>query len=122
MEGRALNVDWHSGNAAEDGQAHRGWILGHFIDPAEGVRSSKDVEVKWGIHPVGDKRAEWTADDQRTTLVVLVEGNFRIDLTAGSVTLEKQGDYVVWGPGIDHSWEALSESVVLTARWPSSIS
>ena len=78
MEGRALNANWHSGNAAEDSQATRGWVLGHFIDPAEGVRSSKDVEVKWGIHPVGDKRAEWTADDQRTTLVILVEGNFQI--------------------------------------------
>jgi hypothetical protein len=110
--------NWHSGNAVEDGRETRGWILGHFIDPAEGVRSSKDVEVKWGLHPPGDKRAEWTADDQRTTLVFLVRGNFRIDLTEGSVTLDRQGDYVVWGPGIDHSWEAVTESVVVTVRWP----
>ena len=122
MEGRTLNSNWHSGNAAVDGLENRGWILGHFIDQAAGVRSSKDVEVKWGIHPVGDKRSEWTADDRRTTLVVLVEGNFRVDLTAGSVALEKQGDYAVWGPGIDHSWEALSESIVLTVRWPSATS
>jgi len=119
MEGRTLNGNWYSGNATEDGLEYRGWILGHFIDPAAGVRSSKDVEVKWGIHPVGDKRSEWTSDDQRTTLVLLVEGNFRVNLTAGSVMLEKQGDYAVWGPGIDHSWEALSESIVLTVRWPS---
>ena len=59
----------------------------HFIDPAEGIRSSKDVEIKWGIHPAGDKRAEWTADDQRTTLVFHVSGDFRIDLTEGSFTL-----------------------------------
>ena len=59
-------------------------------------------------------------DDLRTTLVLLVEGNFRVDLTGTSVTLEKQGDYAAWGPGIDHSWEALSESVVITVRWPSS--
>ncbi len=73
-----MSQNWHSGNAAEDGRETRGWILGHFIDPAEAVRSSKDVEVKWGIHPAGDKRPEWTADDQRTTLVLLVEGNFRL--------------------------------------------
>ena len=115
-----MSAGWYSGNAAEDGRETRGWVLGHFIDPDQGVRSSKDVEVKWGIHPVGDKRAGWTADDQRTTLVLLVEGNFRIDLTEGSVTLERQGDYAVWGPGIDHSWEALSPSVVVTVRWPSS--
>ena len=115
-----MSANWHTGNAAEDGRERRGWILGHFIDPSEGVRSSNDVEIKWGIHPVGDKRPEWTADDQRTTLVLLVQGNFRIDLTETSITLEKQGDYAVWGPGIDHSWEAITESIVITVRWPSS--
>ncbi|WP_374005171.1 hypothetical protein [Streptomyces ipomoeae] len=33
--------------------------------------------------------------------------------------LERQGDYVVWGRGVDHSWVAEEESVVLTVRWPS---
>jgi quercetin dioxygenase-like cupin family protein len=115
-----VSGNWHSGNAEDDGREHRGWILGHFIDPAEGVRSSKDVEIKWGIHPAGHKRAEWTADDQRTTLVFHVSGTFRIDLTEGSFTLEREGDYLVWGPGIDHSWEALTDAVVVTVRWPSS--
>ena len=115
-----MTGNWDSGNAEEDGRGTRGWILGHFIDPSNGVRSSEDVEVKWFTHPAGDKRHEWTTDDQRTTLVLLVTGNFRIDLTETSVTLEKQGDYLAWGPGIDHSWEALSESVVVTVRWPSS--
>jgi hypothetical protein len=93
---RLLCGPWHNGNAEEDGRKYRGWILGHFIDPGEGVRSSKDVEVKWGIHPPGDKRHEWTADDKRTTLVFLVSGKFRIDLTEGSATLERQGDNLVW--------------------------
>jgi hypothetical protein len=115
-----MSGNWHSGNAQEDGRDTRGWVLGHFINPAHGVRSSKDVEVKWGIHPAGEKRAQWTADDQRTTLVLLVQGNFRIDLTETSVTLGNQGDYLLWGPGIDHTWEALSDSVVVTVRWPSS--
>lgn len=115
-----MSGNWHSGNAKEDGRETRGWILGHFIDPSQGVRSSKDVEIKWGVHPVGDTRAEWTADDQRTTLVLLVKGTFRIDLTETSVILENQGDYAAWGPGVDHSWEAISESIVITVRWPSS--
>lgn len=114
-----MNARWYSGNAAQDGRDTRGWLLGHFIDPAESVRSSKDVEVKWGIHPAGEKRAEWTADDQRTTLVLLVKGSFRIDLTESSITLAREGDYALWGPGIDHWWEALSDSVVVTVRWPS---
>jgi quercetin dioxygenase-like cupin family protein len=122
MDGELVSGNWHSGNAEEDGRDRRGWILGHFIDPAEGVRSSKDVEIKWGIHPAGDKRAEWTTDDQRTTLVFRVSGKFRIDLTEGSFTLEREGDYLVWGPGIDHSWEAVTDAVIVTVRWPSSVS
>lgn len=115
-----MSANWYSGNAAEDGQDNRGWLLGHFIDPSQGIRSTKDVEVKWGMHSAGDKRPEWTADDQRTTLLLLVQGHFRLDLTEGSVTMTKQGDYVVWGPGIDHSWEAIDETVIITVRWPSS--
>lgn len=112
-------IDWSHGNAAEVSGDTRGWIVGHFIDPSEGVRSSKDVEVKWGIHPAGDMRPTWTVDDRRTTLVILVQGRFRVDLTTDSSTMTRQGDYVTWGPGIDHSWEAEEDSVVVTIRWPS---
>lgn len=117
--GDAVSANWHSGNAADDGHDTRGWLLGHFIEPAGDIRSTKDVEVKWGLHPAGDKRPEWTSDDQRTTLLLLVQGEFRLDLTVESVTMKRQGDYVMWGPGIDHSWEAITDSTVITVRWPS---
>jgi quercetin dioxygenase-like cupin family protein len=52
--------------------------------------------------------------------VLLVQGTFQIDLTEASITLAKQGDYAIWGPGIDHSWQAISDSTVITVRWPSS--
>jgi quercetin dioxygenase-like cupin family protein len=84
------------------------------------VRSTKDVEIEWGIHHIGEKRTEWTSDDQRTTLVLLVDGDFVVNLTQGSAELTRQGDYAVWGPGIDYSWEAKENSVVITVRWPSS--
>lgn len=114
-----MTANWSHGNAEEASADTRGWLIGHFIDPSEGVRSSKDVEVKWGTHPAGDKRPEWTSDDQRTTLVLLVQGNFRVDLTEGSSTMTRQGDYIMWSPGIDHTWEANEDSVVITVRWPS---
>lgn len=114
-----MTANWCHGNAAEDSKDTRGWLLGHFIDSAKGVRSTKEVEVKWAIHPAGETRSQWTSDDQRTTLLLLVEGRFRVDLTEGSATLERQGDYAMWGPGIDHSWEALDDSVVIAVRWPS---
>jgi len=51
--------------------------------------------------------------------LILVRGRFRLDLSVASTTLEKEGDYAVWGPGIDHSWQAEEDSVVITVRWPS---
>ena len=112
--------NWYAGNAGNDAGQHRGWLMGHFIDPANGsVRATDALEVKWGIHPAGQQRPEWTTGEERSTLVLLVSGKFRVDLSVGNVTLERQGDYITWGPGIDHSWLAEQDSVALTIRWPS---
>jgi hypothetical protein len=43
-------------------------------------------------------------------------------LLSDSVTLTRQGDYVTWGPGIAILWQAESDSVVITVRWPSASS
>jgi hypothetical protein len=43
-----MTHNWHVGNAHTDGQEHRGWLIGHFLGDADGVRASRDVEVKWG--------------------------------------------------------------------------
>lgn len=51
--------------------------------------------------------------------MLLVSGRFHVELSTGQVLLERQGNYLVWGPGIDHTWHALEESIVLTVRWPS---
>jgi quercetin dioxygenase-like cupin family protein len=109
--------NWYAGNAATDATDHRGWLLGHFVK--DGPRQSNDVEVKWGIHPAGDERAEWATDEQRTTMVLLVSGRFRVELSTGPMLLERQGDYLVWGPGVEHSWHAEQDSTVITVRWPS---
>ncbi|MGQ4514368.1 signal peptidase I [Streptomyces sp. DW26H14] len=93
-------------------------MLGHFKDPAD-PRHSEDVEIKWGVHPRGDRRARWVTGEERTALLVLVSGRFRVELPDRTVLLARQGDYVVWGRGTDHSWYAEEESVVLTVRWPS---
>ena len=113
--------NWYTGNATDEADKHRGWLMGHFIDPAHGtVRATDALEVKWGIHPAGQQRpAGWTIGEQRSTLLLMVSGRFRLDLMVGSVTLKRQGDYVAWGPGIDHSWQAEEDSVVITIRWPS---
>jgi quercetin dioxygenase-like cupin family protein len=111
------------------GSRTRGWLLGHFLGDDGDVRATDAVEVKWGVHPAvevkwgvhpaGERRDAWATDERRTSLLLLVRGRFRLDLSVGSATLENEGDYVVWGPGIDHCWQAEEDSVVITVRWPS---
>ncbi|MFE7750370.1 signal peptidase I [Streptomyces sp. NPDC057428] len=106
------------GRAAADAALDHGWLLGHFKDPADS-RHSEALEIKWGVHPRGDERARWVRGEERTALLVLISGRFRMRFPERDVLLECQGDYVVWGRGVDHSWCAEEDSVVLTVRWPS---
>jgi hypothetical protein len=107
----------YTGHAAVDAPANRGWLLGHFM-PAGDIRHSDDVEIKWGVHARGDQRAQWVTEEQRTAMIVLVSGRFRIELPGRAVVLAQQGDYVVF-QGVGHSWHAEQDSIVLGVRWPS---
>jgi hypothetical protein len=111
--------NWYVGNARTDGRNRRGWLIGHFLGEEDGIRLSKDVEIKWGIHLAGEQRKSWQDAENRTTVIVLIEGYFRINLSVDSFVLREQGDYAMWGPGIGHSWQAEEDSIVLTIRWPS---
>jgi hypothetical protein len=106
------------GKADLDAPGEQGWLLGHFR-PSGDPRHSTDVEIKWGRHPKGDRRAQWVTGEQRTALLILISGRFHVELPDRTVVLTEPGDYVVWGKGVDHSWLAEQESVVLTVRWPS---
>ena len=105
------------GYAAADAAADRGWLLGHFR-PAGDPRHSDDVEIKWGMHARGDQRAQWVSDEQRSAVILLVSGRFRVELPGRSVLLARPGDYVVFR-GVGHSWYAEEESVAVAIRWPS---
>ncbi|TDC79379.1 signal peptidase I [Micromonospora sp. KC606] len=110
--------DVYVGNAAVDGAAEGGWLLGHFL-PVDDPRRSTEVEVKWGVHPPGQARSRWATGERRTALLVLVSGRFRVEFRDRTVVLAEPGDYVLWGRGVDHTWYAERESVLLTVRWPS---
>lgn len=116
----------HTGSAGTDVQRYRGWLVGHFVDRQDGeLRRSNDVEIAWRVHPAGDARPEWVRGETRTTIVILVSGKFRIryasedDGQEDQVLLSEQGDYVMWGPGVDHRWFAEEDSVFVCVRWPS---
>jgi hypothetical protein len=105
------------GSADVDGPLNGGWLLGHFM-PTGDIRRSDDVEIKWGVHPPGEERAQWVLQEGRTSLHVLVSGRFRIEVPGRSVLLARPGDYVVLHR-VGHSWRAEEQSVLLSVRWPS---
>jgi len=111
------------GNAAADQVRDSGWFIGQFVPPELGLRHQTDVEVKWGIHPDGERRRQAWASGHATTISVLVQGMLRVmfdnDEEPRVVTLGKPGDYVIYGPDVVHSWEAVGDTVVLSLRFPS---
>lgn len=91
--------DVHFGNALQDGERYRGWLVGHFIHENEpDVRRTEDIDVKWFFHPAGQQRKYWVTGETATTLCMLIRGCFRIDLSSGTYTPANEADYLMWGP------------------------
>lgn len=107
----------YTGNANLDGPKDHGWLLGWF-KPESDVRRSEGFEVKWGRHLAGDRRTEWVSDDERLTTMILVSGRFVVEFEDREAVLAQPGDYVVWA-GVDHSWRAAEDTVIVTVRGPS---
>src|SRR3954447_14677690 len=83
------------GNAVRDGAHTRGWVVGHFLGSEGGIRTSPDVEIKWGVHPAGERRADKVTGDTRTTVLMLVSGRFEIELDGVPHVLRRSGDYAL---------------------------
>jgi hypothetical protein len=117
------NASFYVGNAAIDQVRNTGWFLGQFVPAEAGLRHQTDVELKWGIHPDGEKRTHPWANGNATTVSILIRGSLRVAFHVGErpqmVTLEKQGDYIVFGPDVVHAWEAIGDTLVLSVRFPS---
>jgi mannose-6-phosphate isomerase-like protein (cupin superfamily) len=107
------------GNVAGASKDTRGWFLGHFM-PGDGnpLRTSQ-LELKWYTHAKGESRSEWAPGNPVTTLNILVRGHFVLLFPDREIALEKEGDFVLFGPGVPHSFRSVQESLVLTVRWPS---
>lgn len=104
----------YAGNANKDA-ADRGWFLGPF-KPVESPLSSKAVEIKWATHPPNDGKPV-KPDGPGMTITILIEGEFKMIFPEEEFVLRRPGDFVVWGPGDSHGWEAVKQSLMLTVRW-----
>ena len=108
-----------SGNASEASKDTRGWFVGHFMPGEENPLRTTVLEVKWYTHAKGETRAEWAPGNSVKTLNILIRGHFVLLFPDQEITLEKEGDFVLFGPGIPHSYRSVEESLILTVRWPS---
>jgi mannose-6-phosphate isomerase-like protein (cupin superfamily) len=107
------------GNAAAASKDTRGWFLGQFLPGASNPHRTSDLEVKWFTHAKGEERAQWAPASPVRTLNVLVRGHFVLRFPDREVALREEGDYVLFGPGVPHSFRSVETSLVLTVRWPS---
>jgi mannose-6-phosphate isomerase-like protein (cupin superfamily) len=107
-----------SGNVAGSSRDTRGWFLGHFMPDGNPLRTS-ELELKWYTHAKGETRSEWAPGNPVKTLNILLRGHFVLLFPDREVSLEKEGDFVLFGPGVPHSFRSVQESLVLTVRWPS---
>lgn len=104
-----------AGNARTDAR-ERGWFIGPFMGPPGSPLHADAVEVKWDDLAAGQTRAQWGSSDL-WSLSVLVRGRFRLHFADRVHLLAREGDFVRWGPGVLHWWEAEDDSLVLTVRW-----
>jgi len=108
------------GNAVKDGK--EGWFVGQFVPPSFGLVRQQAVEIKWAQHAKGERRPRFGRWPKATTISILVNGCFvvRLKLPDGmrEIVLATPGDFVAFRPGVDHSWEALEDCLVITVRFP----
>jgi mannose-6-phosphate isomerase-like protein (cupin superfamily) len=108
-----------SGNVASASKDTRGWFLGHFMTGDDNPLRSSELELKWYTHAKGETRVEWAPGNAVKTLNILVRGHFVLLFPDREIVLAEEGDFVLFGPGVPHSFRSEQESLVLTVRWPS---
>ena len=115
--GHTAPQDHYQGNADDIGAEQGGWFMEPNHCECHPMLAGNDVKLKWGKHTAGEPRKQWDQGLTEWSLSVLIEGDFSIEFKDEICTLRNPGDFVVWRPGVPHTWRANSKSVVLTVRW-----
>lgn len=126
-------MDLEFGNAGEVNTNDTGWFIG-FSAWATGLRQmpkdlrSHTMHVKWMEHPAGDPRgiAKPPSEGRTISIFVSERGKFRIEFSPDErfaddqtqrYTLDRHGDFIIWGEDIHHRWFVDDDCVILTIRW-----
>ncbi len=114
-------MEIESGNVHTKQNGERGWILGHFPQLAGTPFHTDAFEVKWSKLAKGQRKEGVGTNQTAPSVSILISGKFKIDFpeSGESHILQKEGDYVFFGPGVAHTWEVLEDTLSITLRWPS---
>ena len=135
MIARGLGMNLEFGNAWEKSTVgakgdKTGWFVGRFPEITaggySGLRVSNDTEIKWFEHPKGHESGPRPISTG-LSLSILIEGLFGLwfceandrgqpDGNWRRYLLKNKGDYLIWGAGLFHKWQALESSTVLSVR------
>lgn len=120
-------ANFHDGNAFNEGQDTRQWFVGGFMPPDRfesalpSLLHDQRVEVKLYRQKAGERRECDYADDERKTLSVLISGRVEFLLIDGGAKvnhkLTREGDFVIFNPGVYHAWRVHEDSFMFTVRW-----
>jgi len=111
---------FYIGNAIADQVRNSGWFVGQFVPAACGLRHQNDVEIKWGIHPDGEKRAHAWANEHATTISVLIRGKLRVAFHIGEppqIVRSKRKAITSLRTRYGPLLEAIGDTVVLSVRF-----
>jgi hypothetical protein len=105
-----------TGDAAEAIDTYGWFVGGDFLPDSAGIRKNDTVEIKWGVHQAGEKRPIRPATG-KYTVSLLVSGEMDVVFETKTVKLNKQGQYIVFGPDLAHGAHMVKDSVIVTVRW-----
>jgi len=107
------------GNASIDSKDYRQWLIGKFITDKKSLRCTEDLEIKWADCRAGETRKAWASSKVIHSICILISGKFEMIFSEKNYILSEPGDYVIWGPGVSHNWKSITDSIIITVRWPS---
>lgn len=133
-------MDVEFGNAGDVDTNGTGWLVGFSPWARSGTPGGPDLRymdrhalsqtlcIKWMSHPSPDPNGGDKPISTGRTISFLASatGRFRIRFSpdpgypTGGVrefTLQRHGDYVIWGAGLFHSWTVESPCTIVTVRW-----
>ncbi len=115
------------GSIEEEAGKNRGWLLGPF--KPEGTPHCTGVQVKYDRTQTGAcrPRGEASCDQVYHTLQIVVSGQATTSFPGATEEDDVHipvpaGHYCLWRAGVKHYWRIDAGGLVITVRWPASLS